>query len=137
LLQGTAVAFILINNNLSKTFCFDFERKRKMGKMKQEKTKAEYLAQSILRRNIMANTFGQSKVDDSAWGNNKELNPQENSSVTNDATQDNDGMSDSAWRPTDSTLESPTNSEFDDSEAKKRDQNIESESPGINPGVGK
>jgi hypothetical protein len=85
----------------------------------------------------MGNTFGQSKADDSTWGNNKELNPQENSSVTNDATQDNDGMSDSAWRPTDSALESPTNSEFDNSEAKKRDQNIESESPGINPGVGK
>ena len=85
----------------------------------------------------MANTFGQSKADDSSWGNNKEMNPQENSSVTNDATQDNDGMTDSAWRPTDSALESPTDSAFDDSEAKKRDQNIKSESPGLNPDISK
>ncbi|HEY8562964.1 MAG TPA: hypothetical protein VIL74_21475 [Pyrinomonadaceae bacterium] len=84
----------------------------------------------------MANTFGQSKADDSAWKNNKEMNPQENSSVTNEATDDRDGMFDSAWRPADAPLESPTSSEFDDSEAKKRDQNIESDSP-TNPGVGK
>ena len=85
----------------------------------------------------MANTFGQKSADDSAWKNNKELNPQENSSVTNEATDDRDGMYDSAWRPADEPLESPTSSEFDDSEAKKRDQNIESESPGINPSAGK
>jgi hypothetical protein len=85
----------------------------------------------------MGNTFGQSKANDSAWKNNKEMNPQENSSVTNDAVQDNDGMSDSAWRPTDAPLESPTNSEFDDSEAKKRDQNIKTESPGLKPDISK
>ena len=33
----------------------------------------------------MANTFGQSKANEtSAWQNNKEMNPQENSSVTDD-----------------------------------------------------
>ena len=85
----------------------------------------------------MANTFGHKTADDSAWKNNKEMNPQENSSVTNEATNDNDGMHDSAWRPTDDNLESPTNKEFDDSEAKKREQNIESDSPGIDPSVGK
>ncbi|HEY0461725.1 MAG TPA: hypothetical protein VGC97_21505 [Pyrinomonadaceae bacterium] len=83
----------------------------------------------------MANTFGQKSADDSAWKNNKELNPQENSSVTNEATNDNDGMYDSAWRPADEPLESPTNSEFDDSEAKKRDSNIETDSPGLNPHI--
>lgn len=85
----------------------------------------------------MANTFGQKTADDSAWKNNKEMNPQENSSVTNEATDDRDGMSGSNWRPTDEPLESPTSSEFDDSEAKKRDQNTDSESPGINPHAGK
>jgi hypothetical protein len=86
----------------------------------------------------MANTIGQSKAnEDNTWMNNKELNPQENSSVTNDSIEDSDNQGDSTWRPTDSALESPTDSEFDDSEAQKRDRNIESESPGINPGVGK
>ena len=86
----------------------------------------------------MANTFGQSKAnEDSTWGNNKELNPQENSSVTNDSIEESDSQGDSTWRPTDSAVESPTNSEFDDSEAKKRDRNIESESPGLNPDISK
>lgn len=86
----------------------------------------------------MANTFGQKTgADDSAWQNNKELNPQENSSVTNEATNDNDGMYDSAWRPGDDSLESPTSSEFDDSEAKKRNENIETDSPGLNPDIAK
>jgi hypothetical protein len=86
----------------------------------------------------MANTFGQkTSADDSAWKNNKEINPQENSSVTNEATNDRDGMYDSAWRPADDPLESPTNSEFDDSEAQKRNENIETDSPGLSPDVAK
>ena len=86
----------------------------------------------------MANTFGQSKAnEDNTWMNNKEMNPQENSSVTNEATLDSDGTSDSGWRPADDPLESPTSSEFDDSEAKKRDRNIESESPGLSPDISK
>ena len=86
----------------------------------------------------MANTFGQSKAnEDSTWMNNKELNPQENSSVTNDSLEESDTPGDATWRPTDESVESPTSSEFDDSEAKKRDQNIESESPGIDPSIGK
>jgi hypothetical protein len=83
----------------------------------------------------MANTFGQKKADDSAWKNNKEMNPQENSSVTNEATDDRDGMFDSAWRPADKPLESPTNSEFDDAEAAKRNENIESKTPGLSPDI--
>ncbi|HEY0771990.1 MAG TPA: hypothetical protein VGD31_16805 [Sphingobacteriaceae bacterium] len=86
----------------------------------------------------MANTFGQSKAnEDSTWMNNKELNPQENSSVTNDSIEESDNQGDTTWRPTDDKLESPTSSAFDDSEAKKRDRNIETDSPGINPGAGK
>jgi len=84
----------------------------------------------------MANTFGQSKSsEDNTWMNNKELNPQENSSVTNDSVEDSDNQGDTSWRPTDSAPESPTNSEFDDSEAKKRDQNINSETPGLKPDI--
>jgi hypothetical protein len=84
----------------------------------------------------MANTFGQSKAnEDSTWMNNKEMNPQENSSVTNDSFEDSDNPGDSTWRPTDAGVESPTNSEFDDSEAKKRDKNIHTETPGLKPGI--
>jgi len=84
----------------------------------------------------MANTFGQSKANEtSAWQNNKELNPQENSAVTDDALEESDSQGDTTWRPTDSKLESPTDSEFDDSEARKRDRNIETETPGLNPGI--
>ena len=84
----------------------------------------------------MANTFGQSKAnEDSTWGNNKELNPQENSSVTNDSIEDSDNPGDTTWRPTDSVLESPTSAEFDEAEAKKRDKNIHTESPGLNPDI--
>lgn len=84
----------------------------------------------------MANTFGQSKAnEDSTWTNNKELNPQENSSVTNDSLEESDNQGDTTWRPTDSALESPTDSEFDDSEAKKRDRNINTESPGLSPDI--
>ena len=105
--------------------------------MKQEQTKAECLAQCDFKEEIMANTFGQSKANqDSTWMNNKELNPQENSSVTNDSLEESDNPGDTTWRPTDDTLESPTDSEFDDAEAKKRDRNTDSETPGLNPSVG-
>ena len=83
----------------------------------------------------MANTFGQKKADDSAWKNNKEMNPQENSSVTNDSVEESDNQGDTTWRPSDSTLESPTNSEFDDAEAAKRNENIKSETPGLTPDI--
>lgn len=84
----------------------------------------------------MANTFGQSKAnEDNTWMNNKEMNPQENSSVTNDSFEESDNPGDRTWRPTDSPLESPTDSEFDDSEAKKREKNIETDSPGLKPDI--
>ncbi len=84
----------------------------------------------------MTNTFGQSKAnEDNTWKNNKEMNPPENSSVKNDCAEFKDKPEDQTWRPTDSPLESPTDSEFDDSEAKKREKNIETDSPGLNPDI--
>lgn len=84
----------------------------------------------------MANTFGQSKANEtSAWQNNKEMNPQENSSVTDDIVDENDQQGDTSWRPTDSAVESPTDEVFDDEEAKKRNKNIQSETPGLHPDI--
>jgi hypothetical protein len=84
----------------------------------------------------MANTFGQSKANDtSAWQNNKEMNPQENSSVTDDVFDENDEPGEDSWRPTDAPVESPTDEAFDDAEAKKRNKNIHSETPGLNPDI--
>lgn len=86
----------------------------------------------------MANTFGQSKANEtSAWQNNKELNPQVNSAVTDDAVEQNDSQGDTSWRPTDEQVESPTDSQFDDSEAQKRNENIKSETPGLTPDISK
>lgn len=83
----------------------------------------------------MANTFGQSKAnEESAWQSNKEMNPQVNSSVTDDQTDENDTQQDS-WRPTDDQVESPTSKEFDDAEAAKRNENIETETPGLHPDI--
>ena len=80
------------------------------------------------------NTFGQSKAnEESAWQNNKEMNPQVNSSVTDDEN-DNDSTQES-WRPTDDALESPTSDEFDNAEAAKRNENIKSETPGLHPDI--
>jgi hypothetical protein len=84
----------------------------------------------------MTNTFGQSKAgENEASAKNKDLNPPENSSVTGDSAEVGDKQGDTAWRPTDSAVESPTSSEFDDSEAKKRDHNIKSETPGLKPDI--
>lgn len=84
----------------------------------------------------MANTFGQSKAnDESAWQSNKELNPQVNSSVTDDEKDENE--QEGTWRPTDSALESPTSEEFDNAEAAKRNENIETETPGLHPDIAK
>jgi len=83
----------------------------------------------------MANTFGQSKAnEESAWQSNKEMNPQVNSSVTDDQMDENDLQQDS-WRPTDDQVESPTSEEFDNSEAAKRNENIKSETPGLHPDI--
>ena len=83
----------------------------------------------------MGNTFGQSKAnEESAWQSNKEMNPQVNSSVTDDQTDENDLQQDS-WRPTDDQVESPTSEEFDNSEAAKRNENIKSETPGLHPDI--
>ena len=83
----------------------------------------------------MANTFGQSKAnEESAWQSNKEMNPQVNSSVTDDQTDENDLQQDSC-RPTDEQVESPTSEEFDNSEAAKRNENIKSETPGLHPDI--
>jgi hypothetical protein len=77
----------------------------------------------------MANTFGQTKANEtSEWQNNKEMNPAENSSVTDDVVSDSDQPGDTSWRPTDSPLESATSTEFD--EAEKKNKNIHSDSPG-------
>lgn len=82
----------------------------------------------------MANTFGQSKAnDESAWQNNKELNPQVNSSVTDD--ENDSDKHENSWRPTDETLESPVSSEFDDAESAKRRENTKSETPGLHPDI--
>ena len=84
----------------------------------------------------MANTFGNSKATEtSAWQSNKELNIAENSSVTDDVFDEKDEHGDTTWRPTDSPLESPTDEEFDEAEAKKRNKNIESETPGLTPDI--
>jgi len=84
----------------------------------------------------MANTFGQSKAnEESAWQNNKELNPKVNSSVTDDALSDDEKQQEGSWRPTDSPVESPTDEEFDDAEAQKRSRNIKSETPGLHPDI--
>jgi hypothetical protein len=83
----------------------------------------------------MANTFGQSKANETTeWQNNKEMNPAENSSVTDDAMQDSDDPGDTSWRPTDSPLESVTDSEFDE-KAEDRNKEIHSDSPGIKPDI--
>ena len=93
----------------------------------------------FLRENkIMASTFGESKANEtSAWQNNKEMNPAENSAVTDDIVDSNDSQGDDSWRPTDSEVESPTDSAFDDEESKKRDQNknIHSDTPGLDPDI--
>jgi len=86
----------------------------------------------------MANTFGQSKADEtSAWQNNKEMNPQVNSAVTDDAVEQSDSQGDTSWRPGDKTVESPTSSEFDNAEAQKRNENIKTDSPGLTPDIAK
>jgi hypothetical protein len=84
----------------------------------------------------MANTFGQSKADEtSAWQNNKEMNPAENSSVTDDALEDSDNPGDTSWRPTDSPLESATDAEFDETEEKNRNKQVHTDSPGVTPDI--
>lgn len=84
----------------------------------------------------MANTFGQSKAnEESAWQNNKEMNPQVNSAVTDDAIDEHDEQGNETWRPTDDEVESPTDEEFDDAEAQKRDKNIHTETPGLKPDI--
>ena len=83
----------------------------------------------------MASTFGKSKAnEESAWQNNREMNPMVNSSVTDDEITDRERQ-DSAWRPTDDELESPTSDKFDNAEAAKRNENIETDSPGLHPDV--
>jgi len=84
----------------------------------------------------MGNTFGQSKANEtSAWQNNKEMNPQENSAVTDDIVDENDTQGEDSWRPTDSPVETATSEAFDDAEAKKRNKNIHSETPGLSPDI--
>jgi hypothetical protein len=90
------------------------------------------------KEEFMANTFGQTKAnEESAWQNNREMNPQVNSSVTDDEITDTEKheTETSAWRATDSPVESPTSSEFDDAEAAKRNENIKTETPGLHPDV--
>ena len=84
----------------------------------------------------MANTFGQSKANETAWQSNKEMNPAENSSVTDDAVEAGDLQGDTSWRTTDSVIESPTDSAFDDAESKKQNENIKTDSPGLTPQIG-
>jgi hypothetical protein len=80
----------------------------------------------------MANTFGQSKANETNAGqNNKELNGAENSPVTDEAVEDRD----KAWRPTDSPAESVTDSEFDEAEVKNRNKQIKTDSPGVTPDI--
>lgn len=77
----------------------------------------------------MANTFGHSKAKEtSERQNDQEMNITENSSDKN--------QGDATWRPTDSPLESPTSEEFDEAEAKKRNESIKSETPGLTPDIG-
>lgn len=78
----------------------------------------------------MTNTVGQSKADEtSASEKDSEKNPAEKCS--GDVAEE----SNSAWRPTDSPVESTTDEAFDDEEAKKRNKNIHSESPGLHPDI--
>lgn len=84
----------------------------------------------------MAGTFGHSKANETtAWQNNKEMNPAENSSVTDDAWQSSDEPGDTSWRPTDSATESPTDAEFDETEEKNRNKKIHTDSPGTTPDI--
>lgn len=83
----------------------------------------------------MANTTGQSKADDtSKWQNNKELNPEVNSSVTDDAINDEfDENKEQGWRPTDEPLESVTNSKIEDAKSQSPAEQSDSASPGFSP----
>lgn len=61
----------------------------------------------------MSSTFGNSTQEESEWSSNKEMNIQENSSVTDSIADINDTGGDSSWRPTDedtedSATENPT-----------------------------
>ncbi|MBS1797638.1 MAG: hypothetical protein JSS81_27695 [Acidobacteria bacterium] len=58
----------------------------------------------------MGTNFGESKANETpAWQNNRELNPQENSAVTDDAVEPEDKQGDTTWRPTDDKAETGTN----------------------------
>lgn len=78
----------------------------------------------------MANTFGQSKADETNESqNDKEMKPAEKCSGA--AVED----SNSTWRPTDSPVETSTDEAFDDAEAQKRNENIKTDSPGLKPDI--
>lgn len=50
----------------------------------------------------MANTFGQAEEKDKTeWGNNKEMNPAANSSVTEGGLLESDKQGDTSWRDED------------------------------------
>jgi hypothetical protein len=65
------------------------------------------------------------------------MNPKVKSSVTDDENDKSETEGDTTWRPTDSALESPTSSEFDDAEAQKRNENVKTDSPGLKPDIAK
>ncbi len=78
----------------------------------------------------MTNTVGQSKANETSVSeNDNEMNPAEKCSGA--VVEE----SNSAWRPTDSPVKSTTDEAFDDEEAKKRNKNIHSETPGLHPDI--
>ena len=58
----------------------------------------------------------------------------ENSSITD---EDDNLPDETSWRTTDSAVESPTDSAFDDAESKNQNENIKTDSPGLKPDIGK
>ncbi len=78
----------------------------------------------------MGNTFGRSKADETNESqNDNEMNPAKKCSGA--AVEEGN----STWRPTDSPVETATDEAFDDAEAKKRNENIETDSPGLKPDI--
>ncbi len=88
------------------------------------------LARYFQGEKIMGNTVGQSKANKTSESeNDNEKNPAGKCSGA--AVEEGN----SAWRPTDSPVEISTDEAFDDEEAKKRNKNIHSETPGLHPDI--
>ncbi len=68
----------------------------------------------------MANTFGQSKANETEASENKEMIPAEKSRVTGSASDVRHG--ETTWRPTDEPMKSVTKDEFDEAPENRNKQ---------------